>query len=265
MPRSGASAGLTTALAFLLVLPATTPATAAGAASRPAALPGEPSTADVRWYAPVIAGGKVFPVLRSGERWLNWRDTYGAPRMRLEPDGVWRQVGVHQGIDVYAEKGAPVVSMGAGTVEQVGWTFYSGWRVGVRGADDRYYFYAHLSAFSPGIAVGRRLAAGTMLGRVGNSGYGPEGTADEFPPHLHFGLQTGQRWDNPQDRLLTLYRAYVDHTRNVGAGMRALAERRRRLGVRAFSAAPAGEALRQAIDALGNERSRLESALYVNA
>ena len=162
-----------------------------------------------KWHPPEVSQGKAFPVLLPADgRWLNWRNTYGAPRMRLV-GGTWQQVGIHQGIDVFAERGSPIVSITAGTVENVGWTFYSGYRVGVRGTDGAYYFYAHmLPTFAKGIAAGARVLAGQTLGYLGSSGYGPEGTAEEFPPHLHFGLQRSG-WVNPDAMLVDLYRKAV--------------------------------------------------------
>lgn len=165
-----------------------------------------PAVASVsRWHPAEISQGKAFPILLPADgRWLNWRNTYGAPRMRLV-DGTWQQVGIHQGIDIFAERGSPIVSITAGTVENVGWTFYSGYRVGVRGTDGAYYFYAHmLPTFANGIAAGARVLAGQTLGYLGSSGYGPEGTAEEFPPHLHFGLQKSG-WVNPDAMLVDLY------------------------------------------------------------
>lgn len=216
-----------------------------------------------RWYRPIPHEGKVFPVLRSMDgRWLNWRDTFGAPRMRLQADGVWRQVGVHQGIDVFTEKGAPIVSMSHGRIERVGWTFYSGYRVGVRGNDGRYYFYAHLSAFAPGLAEGQPVVPGQPIGRIGNSGYGPEGTADEFPPHLHFGLMAGSAWVNPGPLLNGLYEAYVSGTRQAEQRIRMLDRRMRVLRARASGpAAPPPDALAAATRLLAEERGRLAALL----
>ena len=186
--------GKTALLALLLVATAS-----AVAMPRPAV------AAVSKWHPPEISQGKAFPILLPADgRWLNWRNTYGAPRMRLV-DGTWQQVGIHQGIDIFAERGSPIVSVTAGTVENVGWTFYSGYRVGVRGSDGAYYFYAHmLPTFAPGIALGVRVAAGRTIGYLGSSGYGPEGTAEEFPPHLHFGLQRSG-WVNPDAMLVALY------------------------------------------------------------
>lgn len=163
-------------------------------------------SASPRYYRPVVVDGMTFPVARTN--WLSvieftndWHD----PRMR-RVDGRWQLIGFHEGVDILAEEGTPVLSASPGTVERVGWTFYSGTRVGVRGADGRYYFYAHLSSIPPGIGEGARVQAGAVLGRVGNTGYGPPGHTDEFPPHLHFGIQDGAEWVNPYPAVRRLYR-----------------------------------------------------------
>ena len=100
-----------------------------------------------------------FPVVRSD--WfsvINFRDDWHAPRLRLIGTE-WQLVGLHEGNDVFAEPGTPVVAVLGGRVEQLGWTFYSGWRVGIRGDDGRYWFYAHLRAFAPGLAIGSPVEA----------------------------------------------------------------------------------------------------------
>lgn len=212
------------------------------------------------WYSPVPLDGKTFPVLYSAEgRWLNWRDTYGAPRMRQQPDGVWKQTGTHQGIDIFTERGSPVVSMTPGTVERAGWTFYSGWRIGVRGADGRYYFYAHLLGdFASGITEGVQVGAGQVLGRVGSSGYGPVGASDEFPPHLHFGIQAGTRWQNPEPLLrklslhtITSIRDLRERVTRIDGAVRALRARPH------LSAAPATADLAGRIAELANQRREI--------
>lgn len=164
------------------------------------------------YYRPVLDDGFTFPVARSN--WLSviemeedWHD----PRFRLI-DGEWQLVGVHEGNDIVAEEGTPIVSMGPGTVEAVGWTFYSGTRVGVRGTDGKYYFYAHMSRVEDGIRVGVPVEAGTVLGAVGNTGYGDPGHEDEFPPHLHVGIEGPGGWENPFPLMRRLYQASVRAT-----------------------------------------------------
>ena len=164
------------------------------------------------YYRPVVANGKAFPVARSNYLSLiEFPNSWHAPRLRLV-NGKWLLVGVHEGIDISAERGSPILSMEPGVVENVGWTFYSGTRVGVRGVDGRYYFYAHLSSVQQGIVVGAHVSAGTVLGLVGNTGYGPPGHRDEFPPHLHFGIEVGAQWVNPYPTLVSLYAATVGST-----------------------------------------------------
>jgi murein DD-endopeptidase MepM/ murein hydrolase activator NlpD len=180
------------------------------------------------YYRPVVVDGMTFPVARTN--WLSvvsFQNDWHEPRMRLI-DGTWRLVGFHEGLDIGAEKGTPILSVTAGTVEAVGWTFYSGTRVGVRGTDGRYYFYAHLSAVAPGIAVGASVRAGEVLGRVGNTGYGDPGHEDEFPPHLHFGIQDGAAWVNPYPLVARLYREAVVVTRRVERELERLAAQGRR-------------------------------------
>jgi murein DD-endopeptidase MepM/ murein hydrolase activator NlpD len=56
------------------------------------------------------------------------------------------------------------------------------------------------------------VETGALLGRVGNTGYGPPGHRDEFPPHLHLGIQVGDAWIDPYQELVDLYDATVRET-----------------------------------------------------
>jgi murein DD-endopeptidase MepM/ murein hydrolase activator NlpD len=192
----------------------------------PPPLAARPAAAIVQapaYYRPVIASGKSFPLARSNYlSYLEFPDNWHAPRLRLV-NGKWLLIGVHEGIDLSAERGTPILSMEPGVVENVGWTFYSGTRVGVRGVDGRYYFYAHLSKVQPGIVVGAPVEAGTVLGLVGNTGYGPPGHRNEFPHHLHFGIMVGSEWINPYPTLVLLYAANVQTTERWQANLDQLA------------------------------------------
>jgi murein DD-endopeptidase MepM/ murein hydrolase activator NlpD len=53
------------------------------------------------------------------------------------------------------------------------------------------------------------VGPGDVLGLVGNTGYGPPGHRDEFPAHLHFGIEGPAGWENPYPLVLRLYRASV--------------------------------------------------------
>lgn len=166
-----------------------------------------PAPARSGYLPPVEVSGHVFPVARTD--WfsvINFTHDWHAPRFR-KVDGKWRLVGRHEGNDVFAEPGTPVVAMIGGTVERVGWLFYSGWRVGIRGDDGRYWFYAHLRRYAPDLTIGQRVEAGDPLGEVGSTGYGNRpGHDGEFAPHLHLGIQepTGE-WVDPYPVLKQTY------------------------------------------------------------
>jgi murein DD-endopeptidase MepM/ murein hydrolase activator NlpD len=175
------------------------------------------------FFRPVVVEGQAFPVARSNFlSLLEFPDNWLAPRLRLI-DGQWRLVGVHLGIDISAESGTPVVAMQSGVVENAGWTFYSGTRLGVRGDDRRYYLYAHLSRIADGISEGSPVRVGEVLGLIGNTGYGPPGHRDQFPPHLHLGIQAGGEWVNPYPALVSLYGAAVRRTDRRQAALDSLA------------------------------------------
>lgn len=158
------------------------------------------------YLPPVETDGMVFPVARSD--WysvINFGDDWGAPRMRFT-GGQWVQAGTHEGTDIIAEPGTPVLAMTPGRVENIGWLFYSGWRVGIRDTEGRYVFYAHLDEYAPGLSEGDRVEAGDLLGEIGNTGYGDTGHRDEFIHHLHLGIQAADgSWINPYPTLDRLY------------------------------------------------------------
>ncbi len=99
----------------------------------------------------------------------------------------------HEGTDIMAsiqQRGYyPVVSASEGTVEKIGWLPKGGYRIGVRSPNGVYYYYAHLAEYEDGITEGTALAAGQLIGYMGDTGYSEvEGTTGNFPVHLHFGM-----------------------------------------------------------------------------
>lgn len=97
----------------------------------------------------------------------------------------------HEGTDIMVSKNErdlyPVVSMSSGTVTNLGWIEKGGYRVGITSDSGIYYYYAHLSSYS-NIEEGMRIKAGDLLGFMGDTGYGKEGTKGKFPVHLHVGV-----------------------------------------------------------------------------
>lgn len=135
---------------------------------------------------PLFGDAFVFP-LPAGARYQPLEDNYGDPRS-WSPDGqVSRR---HEGIDILAPKGTPVVAAGSGRIVRFGWNQYGGWRltIALDAAPGISLYYAHLNGYGPNLYEGARVRAGQLVGYVGNTGYGPEGTQGKFEPHLHVGL-----------------------------------------------------------------------------
>lgn len=101
----------------------------------------------------------------------------------------------HEGVDVMASKNVrgiyPVLSMTDGVITNLGWLEKGGYRIGITAESGTYYYYAHLDSYA-NLREGDHVTAGELLGYMGDSGYGPEGTIGKFQVHLHVGIYTYQ-------------------------------------------------------------------------
>ena len=91
---------------------------------------------------------------------------------------------LHQGLDLFAPRGTPVVAAADGFVSQKVNGPISGLAIEITDAGKTEYFYAHLSAFGPGISLGTQVHVGQIVGYIGNTG-----NASRTIPHLHFEVQ----------------------------------------------------------------------------
>ena len=97
----------------------------------------------------------------------------------------------HDGVDIFAPRGTPVLAASAGIVSRVGDQRLGGRVVWVRDARrGMSQYYAHLDRQL--VERGQRVQPGDTIGLVGNTG-----NARTTPPHLHFGLY--QRGEGPID------------------------------------------------------------------
>jgi len=146
-PGSGGSPGTTA--------PTTTPAT----------LPQVP---------PAPAGTMVCPV----DGAYTFRDSWGEAR----PGGRG-----HTGVDMMSPNGTPLVAIENGVITNPGWHYAGGIGLYIKGDSGDSWYYAHLSAYASGIGAGTRVAAGQLIGYVGETG-------NAAGPHLHLAhiLPSGQ-------------------------------------------------------------------------
>lgn len=94
----------------------------------------------------------------------------------------------HKGNDIFAAKGTPLVAVTDGYIGKSSpiEKGLGGITLWVYGTDGNQYYYAHLSKIHPGIRVGSKVAAGQIIGYVGNTG-----NARTTPPHMHFQIHPG--------------------------------------------------------------------------
>ena len=140
---------------------------------------------------------------------------------------------VHLGHDMFGATGTPIIAVERGTVTELGWNRFGGWRIGIRSLDGmRYYYYAHLRKDKPyaeGLEKGGEVEAGQVIGYMGVTGYSyKENRNMKTKPHLHFGLQLifdpsqedgpGEIWINVYNlvRFLAKNKAAVKRDENGG-------------------------------------------------
>jgi murein DD-endopeptidase MepM/ murein hydrolase activator NlpD len=140
-----------------------------------------------KYYFAILNDIKYFPVplKENGETYVTFEDSWYAARNY----GGARK---HEGTDLMPEYNItglyPIISITDGVVEKVGWLEQGGYRIGIRAPSGAYFYYAHLESYAEGIKKGDKIKAGQLLGFMGNSGYGPEGTTGMFAVHLHLGI-----------------------------------------------------------------------------
>lgn len=137
-------------------------------------------------YKTTALQGTSFPIDKRYS--YSYRSTWGYSRS-------WGGRRSHEGTDIFADYGTPVLSSSYGIVELKGWNEYGGWRIGIRDLNNVYHYYAHLSRYEKGLQMGSIVTPGQRIGYVGSSGYGKPGTSGKFAPHLHYGMyrDTGTR------------------------------------------------------------------------
>jgi murein DD-endopeptidase MepM/ murein hydrolase activator NlpD len=97
----------------------------------------------------------------------------------------------HEGIDIFAKQGTPIVATTEGIVLRQGENSLGGNVVWVLGPGGQRHYYAHLDKFAD-LTMGQRIEAGTVVGYVGNTG-----NARTTPAHLHYGIYTRAGAINP--------------------------------------------------------------------
>lgn len=97
----------------------------------------------------------------------------------------------HEGVDIFAARGTPVVAVTDGRITSAGERGLGGKQVWLRdGLFGKTIYYAHLDSIA--VSERKRVKVGDTLGFVGNTG-----NAITTDPHLHFGIYKSQGAVNP--------------------------------------------------------------------
>lgn len=121
---------------------------------------------------PPSSGGGACPVAGA----VSFSDTWGAPRSGGRS---------HQGVDMIAARGTPIVAIYSGTIKRISTGTLGGKSLWLRDGDGDEFYYAHLDTYAD-ISVGQAVAEGEVVGYNGSTGNAPE-----WLPHLHFEYHPG--------------------------------------------------------------------------
>jgi peptidoglycan LD-endopeptidase LytH len=121
----------------------------------------------------------------------------------------------HQGNDLHAHEGAPIVAVDDGTLRS-GTDPLGGNVVNLHATDGTRYYYAHLSSFAaldgarlPYAPAPRTVRTGDLVGFVGRTG-----NAAQTDPHVHFEMHPGGGAAvNPYDALVAAPRVTPNQLR----------------------------------------------------
>jgi murein DD-endopeptidase MepM/ murein hydrolase activator NlpD len=88
----------------------------------------------------------------------------------------------HEGMDIFAPRGTPVIAPLDGVITKIGWNLLGGKVVWLSSRRTQHsYYFAHLASFN--VCRGDTVSTGDILGTIGTTG-----NARFTSPHLHFGI-----------------------------------------------------------------------------
>lgn len=108
---------------------------------------------------------------------------------------------LHEGVDISADLGVPVIAVADGVVVEAGTKGGYGRFVAVRHAERLTTYYAHLGSIGADVKPGMAVKGGDPIGRIGSTG-------TSTGPHLHFEIRDAQK--RPLDPSMFLGKAFAE-------------------------------------------------------
>ena len=172
-------------------------------------------------FTPVLAAAQT-TTIRDYSRYSEWRQQSNESQQKIDALGTVAEQNIampilfgpvnnlhnygelrvsgrtHEGLDLMALKGTPIVSPTAAVVTRVDYGAGEGNAVYTANPGGERFIYYHLDRVGEGVVEGLVLARGDLIGYVGNTGDASGGAA-----HLHFEIRTsnGNMPSDPYPRL----------------------------------------------------------------
>ena len=102
----------------------------------------------------------------------------------------------HNGLDIAATWGTPVIATADGVIEQIAKDLFFGNMIEIEHpASQMKTLYGHLKNHADGLQVGQQVKRRQIIGYVGNSGR-------STGAHLHYGVYANGKWQNPKYHII---------------------------------------------------------------
>ena len=142
----------------------------------------------------------LFPVMAPHNIGFDW-DSCTSDHCAVSCPDLNANSGYHNGTDIFAHRGAPIVAVTSGTIvyadegtKDRNGRNRSGRRVKLRDDCGWDYYYGHLDTYVD-LPDGHRVEAGQVIGTMGNTGEREDGSP--YGVHLHFNVsQNGDYYDD---------------------------------------------------------------------
>jgi murein DD-endopeptidase MepM/ murein hydrolase activator NlpD len=115
---------------------------------------------------------------------------------------------IHRAVDIFAPEGSEVYAITTGVVDTLATLGEAGITLFLRGQDGKGYGYMHLQGYAPGLAEGKVVRTGALIGYVGRTGI------QTSAAHLHFQVYADHRLC--KDELLNPYNFLVQLCHGIG-------------------------------------------------
>ena len=130
---------------------------------------------------------------------FSFRDTWGESRSGER---------IHRAVDIFAPEGSEVYAITTGVIDTLATIQEAGITLFLRGQDGKGYGYMHLQGYAAGIAEGKVVRTGDLIGYVGRTGI------QTSAAHLHFQVYADRRFC--KDELLNPYAFLVQLCHGIG-------------------------------------------------